>query len=107
MSQLVTSDGQNIGDSTAVSVLPMNIQGGFPVGLIGLIFLLSKVLSRVLLQHHILPVSLMVKLFGPYMTTEKTIALTIWTLVGKVMSLLFTLSRFVIDFLPRSKHLLI
>jgi len=77
MSQLVTSDGQNIGDSTAVSVLPMNIQGGFPVGLIGLIFLLSKVLSRVLLQHHILPVSLMVKLFGPYMTTEKTIALNI------------------------------
>ena len=61
----------------AVSVLPMNIQGGFPVGLIGLIFLLSKVLSRVLLQHHILPVSLMVKLFGPYMTTEKTIALNI------------------------------
>ena len=42
------------------------------------------------------------------MTTGKTIALTIWTFVGKVMSLLFnTLSRFVIAFLPRSKHLLI
>ena len=42
------------------------------------------------------------------MTTEKTIALTLWTLVGKVLSLLFnTLSRFVIAFLPRSKHLLI
>ena len=43
-----------------------------------------------------------------YMTTGKTIALTIWTFVGKVISLLFNmLSRFVITFLPRSKHLLI
>ena len=42
------------------------------------------------------------------MTTRKTIALTIWTFVGKVMSLLFNmLSRFVIVFFPRSKHLLI
>ena len=42
------------------------------------------------------------------MTTEKTITLTIWTFVSKVMSLLFNmLSRFVIAFLPRSKHLLI
>ena len=43
-----------------------------------------------------------------FMTTRKTIALTIWTFAGKVMSLLFnTLSRFVISFLPRSKHLII
>ena len=50
----------------------------------------------------------MVQLSHPYMTTRKTIALTRWTFVGKVMSLLFkTLSRFVIAFLPRSKHLLI
>ena len=43
----------------------------------------------------------------PYMTTEKNIALTIWTFVGKVMSLLFNiLPRFVIVFLPSSKHLL-
>ena len=42
------------------------------------------------------------------MTTGKTIALTIWTFVGKVMSLLFNrLSQFVISFLPRTKHLLI
>ena len=42
------------------------------------------------------------------MTTGKTIDVTIWTFVGKVMSLLFnTLSRFIIAFLPRSKHLLI
>ena len=50
----------------------------------------------------------MVQLSHPYMTTEKTIALTRWTFVGKVMSLLFTLlSRLVIAFLLRSKRLLI
>ena len=49
-----------------------------------------------------------VQLSHPYMTTGKTIALTRWTFVGKVMSLLFNmLSRLVIAFLPRSKHLLI
>ena len=48
----------------------------------------------------------MVQVSHLYMTTEKTIALIIWTLVSKVMSLLFnTLSRFVIAFLPRSKCL--
>ena len=68
-----------------------------------------------LLQHHsskpsILPHSafFMVQLSHPYMTRGKTIALTIRTFVGKVMSLLLNmLSRFVIDFLPRSKCLLI
>ena len=50
----------------------------------------------------------MVQLSHPYVTTGKTIALTIWTFVGKVMSLLFNiLSRFVIASLPRTKHLLI
>ena len=49
-----------------------------------------------------------VQLSHPYMTTAKTVALTRWTFVGKVMSLLFNvLSRLVIAFLPRSKHLLI
>ena len=49
-----------------------------------------------------------VQLSHPYMTTGKTISLTRWTFVDKVMSLLFnTLSRLVITFLPRSKHLLI
>ena len=49
-----------------------------------------------------------IQLSHPYMTTGKTIALTRWTFVGKVMSLLFNmLSRLVITFLPRSKHLLI
>ena len=50
----------------------------------------------------------MVWLSHPYMTTGKTIALTIWIFVGKVMSLFFNmLSRFVVAFAPRSKHLLI
>ena len=68
-----------------------------------------------LLRHHSSKASIlqcsaffMVKLSHPYMTTGKTIALTRWTFVGKVMSLLFNmLSRLVITFLPRSKWLLI
>ena len=68
-----------------------------------------------LLQHHSLKASILwcsaffvVQFSHPYMTTGKTIALTRWTFVGKVMSLLFnTLSRLVIAFLPRSKYLLI
>ena len=68
-----------------------------------------------LLQHHSLKASILwhsafftVQLSHPYMTTEKTITLTRWTFVGKVMSVLFNmLSRLVIAFLPRSKHLLI
>ena len=75
----------------------------------------SKGLSKSLLQHHSLKASILrcsaffiVQLSHPYMTTEKTIALTRWTFVGKVMSLLFNmLSRLVITFLPRSKRLLI
>ena len=50
----------------------------------------------------------MVQLSHPFMTTGKTIALSGWTFVGKVMSLLFNmLSRFVIAFLPKNKHVLI
>ena len=68
-----------------------------------------------LLQHHSSKASVLwhsafftVQLSHPYMTTGKTIALTRWTFVGKVMSLLLNmLSRLVITFLPRSKHLLI
>ena len=68
-----------------------------------------------LLQHHnskasifLCSVLFMVQISHPFMTTGKTIALTIWTFVGKVMSLLFSiLSWFVIVFLPRSKCLLI
>ena len=68
-----------------------------------------------LLQHHNSKASILwhsaffiVQLSHPYMNTGKTIAMTRWTFVGKVMSLLFNmLSRLVIDFLPRSKCLLI
>ena len=91
-----------------------NSKGRFPLGLTGLISLLSKGLSRVFssttVQKH--------QFFGAqpssrsnphlYMTTGKTIALTIWTFVSKVMPLLFNkLFRLVITFLPRSKRLLI
>ena len=56
----------------------------------------------------ILPVLSLLSNSHPYMTPGKTIALTRWTSVGKVMSLVFSmLSRLVIAFLPRSKHLLI
>ena len=79
-----------------------------------MISLLPKGLKS-LLQHHSSKASVLwrsaffiVQLSDQYMTTGKTIALTIWTFAGKVTSLLFnTLSRFVIAFLPRSKHLLI
>ena len=68
-----------------------------------------------LLQHHSSEASILyrsafftVQLSHPYMTSGKTIALTRWTFVGKVISLLFNiLSRLVITFLPRSKHFLI
>ena len=67
------------------------------------------------LQHHSSKVSILqcsaffiVQISHPYMTTGKTIALTRWTFVGKVMALLFNmLSRLVITFLPKSKHLFI
>ena len=114
VSQFFASGSQSIGVSASASVLPMNIQG-FSLGLTGLIFLQSKGLSRVFSQHHSSKASIrwcsavfMVQLSHPYMTTGKTIALTLWTSVSKVMSLLFkTLSGFVIAFLPRSKcHLI-
>ena len=109
MSQVFTSDGQRIGASASASVLPMNIQGWRTLGLTGLISLLSNRLLRVL-QHHNLKASrlqhsafLMVWLLHPYMTTGKTIALTVQTFVSQVMSPLFnTLFRFVMDFLEAS-----
>ena len=78
-------------------------------------FLAVQGTLKSLLQHHSSKESILwpsafftVQLSHPYMTTGKTIALTGWTFVGKVMSLLFNmLSRLAITFLPRSKHLLI
>ena len=111
MSQFVPSGGQNI--RASASVLPVNIQSWFPLGLTDLISLLSKRLWRIFsnttIQRHC---SLMLSLYGPTLTSIhnywKTIALTIWNLVCKMMSLLFNiLSRFVIAFFPRCKCLLI
>ena len=116
VSQLFMSGSQGIGVSGSASVLLMHIQNWFPLGWTGWISLQSKKLSRVFsnttVQKH--------QFFGAQlalwsnshihtcMTTGKTIALTRQTFVGKAMSLLLNmLSRLVIIFLPRSKHLLI
>ena len=113
MSYLFTSDSRSTGASALASVLPMNIQGWFPLGLTGLISLLFKgqwgVFSSTTVQKH--------QFFGAQpslwsnshiSTWLKIIALTIRTFVSKVISPLFnTLSMFVIAFLPRSNCLLI
>ena len=94
--------------SFSISV-PMNIQDWFPLELTGWITLQSKGLSRVfsnttVQKHQLFSAQLSLYSYShPYITTGKTIALTRWTFVGKVMSLLFNaLSRLVIAFLPRS-----
>jgi len=114
MSQFFTSGGQSIGVSASTSVLQMKIQDRLRLGWTGWISLQSKGLSS-LLQHHSSKASILwlsafftVQLSHPYMTTGKTIALTRWTFVSKVMSLLSNMwSRLVIVYLPRNKHLLI
>ena len=91
------------GVSALPSFLPKNTQGSSPLEWTGWISLKSKGLKN-LFQHHSSKASILrcsacftVQLFHPYMTTGKTIALTRWTFVGKVMSLLFNmLSRLVI-----------
>ena len=107
MSQFFTSGSQSIGASA--SVLPMHIQDWFLLGLTGFSPCCPRTLkSR--LQHHSSKASILlcsaffiVQLLHPYMTTGKTIALTSWTFVGKVMFLLFNmLSRLIIVFLSRS-----
>ena len=108
VSWLFTSGGQSIRASASSSVLPVNIQSWFPLGLTGLISLLSKGLSRVFSNTTVpkhwffwLSAFLTEQLSHPYMTTGTAIALTRWTFVSKVMSLHFNiLSRFVIAFLP-------
>ena len=82
ISQFFTSDGQSIGTSASASVLLMNIQGWFPLGLTVLISLQSKGLLRVfsnttVQKHQFRPSAFFtVQLSHPYMTTGKTIALT-------------------------------
>ena len=98
------SADQSIGASASVSVFPMIIQNWFPLGF-DLLAVQRNLKS--LLQHHSSKASIlwcspffMVQLLHPYTTSGRTIALIIWTFVGKVMSLLLNmLFRFVIDFL--------
>ena len=107
-SWLFTSGGQSIGASASASVLPKNIQGWFPLGLIGLISLLSNGLSRVfsistVWDHQVFCTQ---PSLWPNLTSIhdywKNIALIIQTFVSKVMSLLFNiLSRFAMDFLEQ------
>ena len=94
MSWLFVSGSQSIGASAAV--LPMNIQGWFPLGLIGLSSLQSTGLSRVFYSSHSSKESILwcsdffkIQLSHPYMTMGKIIALIIWTFVSIVMFLLF------------------
>ena len=96
MSQFFTSGGRSIGVSASASVLPMNMQDGFPSEWTGWISLQSKGLSRVfsnttVQKHQFFQFSafFMVQLSHPYTTTGKTIASTIWTFVSRVMSPLF------------------
>ena len=102
--------------SFSISISPSNEHSGlisFRMDWLDLLAVQRTLKS--LLQHHTSKASILmcsaffvIQLSHPYMTTEKTIALIRWTLVSKVMSLLFNmLSRLVITFLPRSNHLLI
>ena len=102
--------------SFSFSISPSNEHPGLITFRMGWLDLLGvQGTLKILLQQHSSKASILqhsaffpVQLSHPYMTTRKTIALTRWTFVGKVMSLLFKmLSRLVITFLLRSKHLLI
>ena len=114
VSHLFVWGGQSIGVSASASVLSMNTQDWSPLGWTGWIFLQSKGCQESSPTPHskssILWCSAIftVQLSHPYMTIGKTIVLTRQTFLGKVMYLLFNmLSRLLITFLPRSKHLLI
>ena len=113
MSQFFASGGRSIGVSPQHQSFEYSGLISFRINWLDLLAIQEALKS--LLQHHSSKASVleysaffMVELTQPYMTTEKTLTLTRWTFVGKVMSLLFNvLSRFVIAFLPLSKHLLI
>ena len=115
MSQFFTSGSQNYW-SLSFNISPSNEYSGLISSRIDRFDLLAVQRTlKSLLQHHNSKASVLrhsaffiVKLSHPYMTTRQTIALTRWTFVGKVMSLLFNmLSSLVIAFLLRGKHFLI
>ena len=96
LSWLFTSGGHNIRASASASVLPVNVQGWLPFGLTGWISLQSKGHLRVFSsttfhKPQMWSVLFMVQFSHPYMTTGKTIALTMQNFVSKVMSLLFNM----------------
>ena len=101
--------------SFSFNISPSNEHPGLIFRIDQLHLLAVQGILKGLLQHHSSKASILlrsaffiVQLSHPYMTTGKAIALTRWTFVGKVVCLLFNmLSRLVITFLPRSKHLLI
>ena len=114
MNQVFASGGQSIGVSASTSVLLMNIQDWFPLQWTGWISLRSRDSqdSSPTSQFKSINSSVLIFLYSPTLTSihdiGKIIALTRWPFVDKVMSLLFNmLSKLVIIFLPRSKHLLI
>ena len=114
MSQFFISGGWSIGASASASLLPMK-SGLISFRIDWLALLAVQWTRKSLLQHHSSKASVLwcsafftVQLSHPYMTTGKTMALTRWTLVSKVMSLLFNmLSRLVTVFLQRSRCVLI
>ena len=112
MSQLFSSGGQSIGVSASTSVLPMNIQDWFPLGWTGLVFQskgLSRVFSNTKIQKH--------QFFGTQLSLQFNSHIHTWLLekpqlwlYGPLWAKWYlcffnTLSRFVVAFLPRSKHL--
>ena len=116
MSQPFASSGQSTEVSPSASVLPSNEYSGLISFRIDCFDPLAvQGTHKSLLQHHSSKASILwcsaffiVQLSHPYLTTGKTIALTGWTLVSKIISLLFNmLPRLVIAFLPRSKRLLV
>ena len=115
MNQCYASGSQSVGSFSFSISLSNEYSGLISFRIEWLDLLAVQGTLKSLLQHHNskasvlrLPAFFIVQLSHPYMTAGKTIALTRRTFVGKVMSLLFNiLSRFVIAFLPRRKHLLI
>ena len=110
MSQFFTSSDQSTGASASASVLPINIQDWFPLGLTGLISLLYKGLSRIFSSTKVQKLSSLAFTlsYGPDCTSVhdywKTIAVTLQTSVAKWGSAFNTLCRFFIAFLPSKEQ---
>ena len=113
LSWLFASGGQIIGASASASVLPMNIQGWFPLGLIGLISLQSRGFSRVFSSTQLKSINSLVLslLYGPTLTSihdywkNHNFDYTDLCQQSAISAFFNTLSRFVIDFLPRASIL--